>query len=108
MSKSNIRATGFMLAKRAELTGDDFYDIKVSDNITVAVLCDGVGSAAAGAEAAKRVTTHLINNFKNRPIAWSIEKSIKSFIKSINSILYKESIDQYERAELVTTLTCCN
>lgn len=105
MGKNNIKATGFMLAKRAELTGDDFYDIKVSDNITVAVLCDGVGSASAGAEAAKRVTTHLINNFKNRPVAWSIEKSIKSFIKSINSILYKESIDQYERPELVTTLT---
>ena len=105
MSKNNIKATGFMLAKRAELTGDDFYDIKVSENITVAVLCDGVGSAQAGAEAAKRVTTHLINNFKNRPIAWSIEKSIKSFIKSINSILYQESITQYERPELVTTLT---
>lgn len=105
MSKSNIKATGFMLAKRKELTGDDFYDIKVSDNITIAVLCDGVGSASAGAEAAKRVTTHLINNFKNRPNSWSIEKCIRNFIKSINSILYKESIVQYERPELVTTLT---
>lgn len=105
MSKNNIKATGFTLAKRQELVGDDFFDIKVSNNITVAVLCDGVGSALAGAEAAKRVTTHLINNFKNKPNAWSIEKSIKSFIKSINSILYKESIDQYERPELVTTLT---
>ncbi|PLY07746.1 MAG: protein kinase [Arcobacter sp.] len=105
MSKNNIKATGFMLAKEDKLTGDDFYDIKISENITVAVLCDGVGSALAGAEAAKRVTTHLINNFKNRPIAWSIEKSINSFIKSINSILYKESIAQYERPELITTLT---
>lgn len=105
MSKSNIKATGFMLAKGEELTGDDFYDVKVSNNLTVAVLCDGVGSASAGAEAAKRVTTHLINNFKNKPNAWSIEKSIKSFIKSINSILYKESMAQYERPELVTTLT---
>ncbi len=105
MSKSNIKASGFMLAKREELTGDDFYDIKISENITVAVLCDGVGSAQAGAEAARRVTTHLINNFKNRPVAWSIEKSIKSFVKSINSILFQESITQYERPELVTTLT---
>lgn len=105
MGKSNIKATGFTLAKADELVGDDFYDIKVSNNLTVAVLCDGVGSAIAGAEAAKRVTTHLINNFKNKPNTWSIEKSIKSFIKSINSILYKESIDQYERPELVTTLT---
>ena len=105
MSKSNIKTSGFTLAKGKELTGDDFYDVKVKDNLTVAVLCDGVGSALGGAEAAKRVTTHLINNFKNKPNAWSIEKSIKEFIKSINSILYQESITQYERAELVTTLT---
>ncbi len=105
MSKSNIKTSGFTLAKGKELTGDDFYDVKVKDNLTVAVLCDGVGSALAGAEAAKRVTTHLINNFKNKPNAWSIEKSIKEFVKSINSILYQESITQYERPELVTTLT---
>jgi len=105
MSKSNIKTSGFTLAKGKELKGDDFYDVKVKDNLTVAVLCDGVGSALAGAEAAKRVTTHLINNFKNRPVAWSIEKSIKEFVKAINSILYQESMTQYERAELVTTLT---
>ena len=33
-----------------------------------------------------------------------IEKSIKTFINSINSILYKESQLNYERSELVTTL----
>lgn len=100
-----MRTSGFTLAKRKELVGDDFYDIKITQNLTIAVLCDGVGSAQCGAEAAKRVTNYLINNFKNRPSAWSIEKSIKSFVKSINSILYKESIVQYERPELVTTLT---
>ena len=57
-----------------------------------------------GADAAKRVTNYLINNFKNRPLSWSIEKSIKSFIKSINTILYEESMQNYERPELVTTL----
>jgi len=46
-----------------------------------------------------------MNNFKNRPISWSIEKSIKTFISSINSILYEESMVNYERPELVTTLT---
>jgi len=74
-------------------------------NLTIAVLCDGVGSADGGAEAAKRTTNYLINNFKIRPKTWSIEKSILSFIKSINTILYKESMVNYERPELVTTLT---
>jgi len=105
MATANIKTSGFSLAKGKELTGDDFYDIKTIGNITVAVVCDGVGSAEEGAEAAKRVTSYLINNFKIRPKAWSIEKSITTFVKSINSILYQESLLNYERVELITTLT---
>jgi len=105
MATANIKTSGFSLAKGKELTGDDFYDVKTIGNITVAIVCDGVGSAEEGAEAAKRVTSYLMNNFKIRPKAWSIEKSITTFVKSINSILYQESILNYERAELVTTLT---
>jgi len=102
---NNIKFSGFSLAKGKELKGDDFYDVKTISNLTVAVVCDGVGSADEGAQAAKRVTTHLMNNFKIRPKAWSIEKSINSFTNSINSILYEESMMDYERPELVTTLT---
>ena len=105
MSHNNIKTSGFSLAKGKELTGDDFYDVKTIGNLTIAIVCDGVGSADEGAEAAKRVTTYLMNNFKIRPKTWSIEKSINSFINSINSILYQESILNYERPELVTTLT---
>jgi len=101
---SHIRTSGFSLAKRQELKGDDYYDVKTIDNLTIAIVCDGVGSAQEGAQAAKRVTTHLVTNFKSKPISWSIEKSIQFFIKSINSILYQESIVNYERPELVTTL----
>lgn len=107
MSKNNIKTSGFSLAKRKELTGDDFYEIKQFDDMTIAVLCDGVGSAQEGALAAKKVTLHLINNFKNLPKAWSIEKAIKEFITSINSILYAQSIHEYERPEYVTTVTVC-
>ncbi|QFR49720.1 bifunctional protein-serine/threonine kinase/phosphatase [Sulfurimonas lithotrophica] len=105
MQNSHIKTSGFSLAKGKELTGDDFYDVKTIGNLTIGIVCDGVGSAEEGAHAAQRVTTYLMNNFKIRPKSWSIEKSIKNFIKSINSILYEESIINYERAELVTTLT---
>ena len=105
MQNNNIKTSGFSLAKGKELTGDDFYDIKTIGNLTVAIVCDGVGSADEGAQAAKRVTTYLMNNFKIRPKTWSIEKSINAFIKSINAILYQESMVNYERTELVTTLT---
>ncbi len=104
MTKQQIETSGFTLAKGKELKGDDYFDVKVIDNLTIAIVCDGVGSADEGAEAAKRVTTHLMSNFKNRPNSWSIEKSIKTFIASINAILYKESMVNYERPELVTTL----
>ena len=105
MATENIKFSGFSLVKRKELQGDDYYDVKIIGDLTVAIVCDGVGSAIEGAQAAKRTTQHLMNNFKIRPKSWSIEKSIKSFIESINSILYQESQLDYEASELVTTLT---
>ena len=100
-----IEFSSFSLAKGKELIGDDYLDVKKLDEVVVAVLCDGVGSADEGREAAKRVVTYLINNFKNRIKSWSIEKTLKTFITSINKILYNESIELYEREEFLTTLT---
>ena len=104
MSKQNIHTSGFTLAKGTQLKGDDFFEIKVMDTITVAVVCDGVGSALQGAEAAKRVSHFLVHALKNRPRSWSMEKSIKHFIENINRVLFLESMEEYEREELVTTL----
>jgi serine/threonine protein phosphatase PrpC len=105
MSKQNIQTSGLTLAKGKELKGDDFYEVKIMENITVAVVCDGVGSAIMGAEAAKRTSNFLVNSLKNRPKSWSMEKSILHFIENINRVLYMESMEDYEREELVTTLT---
>jgi len=105
MSKQNIVTSGFTLAKGTQLKGDDFYEVKVMENITVAVVCDGVGSALQGAEAAKRTCHFLVHSLKNRPKSWSMEKSIKHFIANINRVLHLESMEDYEREELVTTLT---
>ena len=105
MSKQNIETSGFTLAKGKELKGDDFFEVKVMDTITVAVVCDGVGSAMQGAEAAKRTAHFLVQSLKNRPKSWTMEKSIKHFIENINRVLYMESMEDYEREELVTTLT---
>ncbi len=105
MSKQNIETSGFTLAKGTKLKGDDFFEVKVMENITVAVVCDGVGSASQGAEAAKRTSSFLVHSLKNRPKSWSMEKSIRHFIENINRVLYLESMEEYEREELVTTLT---
>ena len=105
MSKQTIETSGLTLAKGTQLKGDDFYEVKVLDNITVAVVCDGVGSAMQGAQAAKRTCNFLVHSLKNRPRSWSMEKSIHHFIENINRVLYLESMEDYEREELVTTLT---
>ena len=104
MSKQNILTSGFTLAKGTQLKGDDFFEVKVMENITVAVVCDGVGSAMQGAEAAKRTSNFLVHSLKNRPRSWSMEKSILHFVENINRVLYMESMEDYEREELVTTL----
>ena len=105
MSKQNITTSGLTLAKGTQLKGDDFLEVKVMENITVAVVCDGVGSAMQGAEAAKRTSNFLVHSLKNRPKSWTMEKSILHFIEKINRVLYLESMEDYEREELVTTLT---
>lgn len=105
MSKQNIETSGLTLAKGSQLKGDDFFEVKVMENITVAVVCDGVGSALQGAQAAKRTSNFLVHSLKNRPKSWSMEKSIQHFIENINRVLYLESMEEYEREELVTTLT---
>ncbi len=104
MSKKNLEISAFNLAKGKELKGDDYFAYKQLDDITIAVVCDGVGSARAGAKAAKRAVEFLVNSLKNRPVSWSMEKSILHFIENINHILYMESMQEYESVEYVTTL----
>ncbi len=101
----NYRLSAFGLAKGAKLVGDDSYAVRSFDDITIGIVCDGVGSAEGGREASQRVVNFMLNNFKNRPQSWSIEKCILTFIKHINEILYKESLLEYERPELLTTLS---
>ncbi len=102
---SLFKTSSFGLAKGKEVISDDFASVRIFDELCIAVLCDGVGSAMAGAKASRRAVNYLINNFKVRPKSWSIEKSLRHFIKNINSILYQEGIEEYERPEYVTTLS---
>jgi serine/threonine protein phosphatase PrpC len=105
VEKSNLQISTFGLAKGLELVSDDTFEVKSFDNLTVAVLCDGVGSAKEAKKASSRVVKHLINNFKLKPEAWTISEALEKFIESINNILYTESVQQYEKPEYITTLT---
>jgi len=105
MKNQMFSVSSFGLAKGKELVSEDFSAVKVIDDLCIGIVCDGVGSAEAGGKAARRVVNYLMNNFKTRPRSWSIEKSLQHFINNINSILYREGVDEYERPEYVTTLS---
>ncbi len=105
MSSELFKVSSFSLAKGKELVSEDFAAVKVIEELCIGIVCDGVGSAEAGGEAARRVVNYLMNNFKTRPKSWSIEKSLKHFISGINAILYREGVDEYERPEYLTTLS---
>ncbi|WP_457596398.1 protein kinase domain-containing protein [Hydrogenimonas sp.] len=104
-SKELFKVSSFGLAKGKELRSEDAAAVRVFDDVCVGIVCDGVGSARAGGEAARRVVNYLMNNFKTRPRSWDIEKSLRHFIANINAILYREGIDEYEAPEYVTTLS---
>jgi len=100
----DIRISAFGLAKGKELLSDDSYSVRTFGELTIGIIADGVGDATKGAAASKRVVDYMVNNFRNRPRTWSISKSLKHFISKINNILYQESIEQYEKTEMLTTL----
>ncbi len=101
---AEVKISGFSLPKGDDLVGDDSFEFKKVGDRYIAVVCDGVGSADGAKEASRRTSSYLINSLKSSPTAWNLDKSIKRFISNINSILYKEALDEYERPELLTTL----
>lgn len=99
-----LQATEHILPKPAT-TGDDACGHVVIDNaMLISVLCDGVGSAKRGGTAARQTVKFFIDQFKTRPKAWDIPKTMEVFTRHINSLLFKESMAQYERIELLCTL----
>lgn len=99
-----LQSSEFILSKDAT-TGDDACAYSIIDNaLLVSVLCDGVGSAARGGTAARQCVKFFIDQFKNRPRAWDIPKTMEVFTRHINSLLFKESMTQYGKIELLTTL----
>ncbi len=105
MTNELFRISTFGLAKGKALVSEDFAAVKVIDELCVGIVCDGVGSARAGAKASRRTVNYLMNNFRQRPRSWSIEKSLRHFIAGINTILYRAGIDEYQTPEYLTTLS---
>lgn len=99
-----LQSSEFILPKPSSM-GDDACSYTIIDNtLFISVLCDGVGSAKRGGSAARQCVKFFIDQFKTRPKAWDIPKTMEVFTRHINSLLFKESMSQYEKIELLTTL----
>jgi len=101
-----IKSSQYIKPKAEGITGDDACDHTILDNtLFISVLCDGVGSARKGGAAARQTVKYFMNQFKTRPKAWDIGKSMTVFTQHINRMLFKESMSQYEQIEFLTTLS---
>jgi len=101
-----IKSSQYIKPKAKGISGDDACDHTILDNtLFISVLCDGVGSARKGGAAARQTVKYFMNQFKTRPKAWDIGKSITVFTQHINRMLFKESMSQYEQIEFLTTLS---
>lgn len=100
-----INATEYVLPKAEGILGDDACGYEVIKNeLFIAVLCDGVGSAKQGGVAARESVKFFLEQFKLKPKSWSVEETLQKFTKHINRILFKESMTQYEEIQFLTTL----
>ncbi|MDP3265396.1 MAG: bifunctional protein-serine/threonine kinase/phosphatase [Sulfuricurvum sp.] len=99
-----LQSSEFILPK-PNYEGDDACAFSIIDNtLLVSVLCDGVGSARRGGTAARQCVKFFIDQFKARPKTWTVPKTMEVFTRHINNLLFTESMTQYERIELLTTL----
>lgn len=101
--KANITSHGIA---RSEADGSqDAFAAQIWQDSLIAVMADGVGTAAAGGEAARRTVTTLTGNFQSRPRNWSLPQALKEFTQRLNHTLHSESLAKFERPEMLTTLT---
>jgi len=95
--------TSHTVARDTSARSEDACGAELWNDAIIAVVADGVGRAECAAEAAQRVVSGAIQNFKARPRTWSLHKALEEFVRLSNRTLNQESQARFERPELVTT-----
>jgi serine/threonine protein phosphatase PrpC len=99
-----IHLSSHGLAREPGKPSSDAFGSKTWGQTVVAVLADGAGTGDPAREAAQKAVATLLENFQARPRAWSVLHALNEFAALLNRTLYGESLAQYERAEMVSTL----
>lgn len=105
MARLRVQATTCVRAKSDKEASDDACEARLLDDGTfLAVAADGIGSAIHGDTAAAKTCSVYLNNFRNRPRAWSISKALEEITRHLNRQLHQEGVIRYDAPELATTV----
>lgn len=108
MPRLHFTSSAHSAGGRPGQTNDDAYLVReLSDGLFLAAVADGVGSAEAGGEAARRAVEMFTDYFAARPAAWTPRRALTEFVHRINRQLVQESRARFDQAELVTTFCAC-
>ncbi len=101
----NIHTSAHSLPWQEKSPCEDAVLVRERDETIIAVLADGVGSAAEGGTAAHRAVTILTDYYLTRPQAWSPRRALSEFATQINRLFLQESLQTHGTPELLCTLT---
>jgi serine/threonine protein phosphatase PrpC len=97
--------TSHTLAASADAAADDVCAGVAFKGEVLAIVCDGVGAARAGGEAAARITQHFVEAVPKRPAIWQNASTLRDLAVQINEALFHESQARFESEELLSTLS---
>lgn len=87
---------------------DSFFAAELEENVGFAVVCDGMGGAAAGniasEMAAKHISHYIENSYRSDMSIESIEKTVINAIMSANIELYDASVNDSQLLGMGTTV----
>lgn len=103
--RMKLSHTTYGVAREPGRQNDDAVRVVVRDDVAIAALADGVGSAREGGTAAHRAVEMLVDYYLARPRAWSPRRALHEFTQHINRIFFQESALRHAAPELLCTLS---
>lgn len=96
--------TSHGLPRTPDLPSGDAFAVQQRGHSLIAVLADGVGGARDGTAAAEKSVRLITENYLARPQAWTPSKALREFTQQINRQLHQESLQRFDRPEMLCTV----
>ncbi len=100
-----VQSTAFGIPRSPGGVSDDALRVEEKQDIVIAALADGLGTAKEASTAAHRAVDLMVEYYLARPQAWSPQRALTEFSTQINRLLFQESQQRYGSSELLTTLS---